>query len=82
MQTKLTLSVDKDTIEQAKAYAKKHGVSLSKMIQEFLSKKIQADMAEEVEVPEDLKDVYGAVKVPKDFDYKKAKKEYLEKKYL
>lgn len=36
MNTKLTLSLNKDVIEQAKAYAKEKGISLSQMVENFL----------------------------------------------
>jgi hypothetical protein len=36
MNTKLTLNLDKDVIEQAKSYAKDHKVSLSKLIENYL----------------------------------------------
>ena len=36
MKTKLTLSIDKDTTEKAKRYAKKRGKSLSKLIESYL----------------------------------------------
>lgn len=35
MQTKLTLTMDKDAIEKAKRFAKNHHTSLSSMVQEF-----------------------------------------------
>ncbi|ARN78693.1 hypothetical protein BST97_12215 [Nonlabens spongiae] len=38
MKTKLTLTVEKDVIEQAKEYAKNTGVSLSELIQEYLTR--------------------------------------------
>ena len=37
MDTKLTLSLDKSVIEQAKNYAKSNKVSLSKLIESYLS---------------------------------------------
>lgn len=37
MNTKLTLSLDKEIIEKAKTYAKRHGVSLSKRIENYLN---------------------------------------------
>ncbi len=37
MDTKLTLSLDKSVIEQAKNYAKTNKVSLSKLIESYLS---------------------------------------------
>jgi len=36
MNTKLTLNLDKEVIEQAKVYAKDHRVSLSKLIENYL----------------------------------------------
>lgn len=80
MQTKLTLSVDQQIIEQAKAYAKRKGISLSKLVQEFLKQKA-TEAEEEMEVPEQLKGIYGAFEIPEDFDYKKEKAKYLLEKY-
>ncbi|MEM6806223.1 MAG: DUF6364 family protein [Bacteroidota bacterium] len=36
MNTKLTLSLNKEVIEQAKKYAKTHNVSLSSLIENYL----------------------------------------------
>lgn len=80
MQTKLTLSLEQKVIEQAKAYAKKHGMSLSKLVQELLTEKITTK-GEELDIPEEFKGVFGAVKLPEGFDYKKEKAEYLRKKF-
>lgn len=80
MQTKLTLSLEQQVIERAKAYAKKRGTSLSKLVQELLMEKTEA-LNEDVEVPEEFKGVFGSVKLPEDFDYKKEKAKYLREKY-
>jgi hypothetical protein len=37
MNTKLTLNLDKDIIEQAKSYAKDNRISLSKLIENYLN---------------------------------------------
>lgn len=37
MQTKLTLRLDDSVIEQAKLYAKQHGLSLSQMVSDYFS---------------------------------------------
>lgn len=37
MNTKLTLNIDKSVIEEAKSYAKEKDVSLSKLIESYLS---------------------------------------------
>jgi hypothetical protein len=38
MKTKLTLTVEKDIVEEAKQYAKATGVSLSELIQNYLKR--------------------------------------------
>ena len=81
MQTKLTLSLDQQVIERAKAYAKKRGTSLSKLVQELLMEKTEALNEKEVEIPEEFKGVFASVKLPEDFDYKKEKTKYLREKY-
>ena len=35
MKTKLTLTLDKEVIKEAKAYAKDHGQSLSKIVENY-----------------------------------------------
>ncbi len=80
MQTKLTLSVDQEVIDRAKEYARQQGISLSKLVQQLLSKEAKPKKTE-VEVPEALKGVYGAFELPEDFDYKKEKAKYLWEKY-
>ena len=37
MNTKLTLNLDKEIINEAKIYAKSHSVSLSKLIENYLN---------------------------------------------
>ena len=80
MQTKLTLSIEESVIDQAKTYAKKQGTSLSKIVQEFLKQKA-AEIKDEMDIPDEFKGIYGAVKLPEDFEYKEEKAEYLRKKY-
>lgn len=80
MQTKLTLSLEQKVIEQAKAYAKRQGMSLSKLVQELLAEKTKSKDKDQ-DIPEEFKGVFGAVKLPEGFDYKKEKAEYLRKKY-
>lgn len=80
MQTKLTLSIEQEVIDRAKDYAKQQGISLSKLVQELLSQKAKPEPGD-IEVPEDLKGVFGAFKLPDDFDYKKEKAKRLWEKY-
>lgn len=91
MDTKLTLKLDKEVIELAKEYVKERGTSLSKFIEDFLRKQVKTKDKEYVDIYEGLspevreiamsfKDE-GKISLPEDFDYKKAKADYLLKKY-
>jgi hypothetical protein len=81
MTTKLTLTVEKDVIERAKAYAQKTGRSLSELIESHLESLIQ-EKKEEGKLSPRLKKIVGSVKLPKGFDEKKELRKVLEKKYL
>mgnify|MGYP005815733757 CR=1 FL=1 len=82
MNTKLTLSLDKEVIEEAKAYAKATGRSLSEMIETYLKKVTRPQKVDEEELSEDLKKLYGCIKLPEDFDYKKEMGKILYEKYM
>ncbi len=81
MNTKLTLTIEKNVIEKAKRYAKQTGRSLSDIIEKYLEE-ISAEEVDSAGLSNQLKEIVGSVKLPKNFDEKKAKREYLEKKYL
>ncbi len=80
MNTKLTLSVDKEVIERAKRYSKARKISLSKLVESYLlsvtSKKNQDD-----EITPLVKSLSGVIKLDEDFDYKKEYADYLTEKY-
>jgi hypothetical protein len=79
MDAKLTLSLDKKTIEQAKKYARKKNTSLSKLIENYLSKVTSADK-EEVEISPLVKSLSGIVNLS-GADPKKSYSDYLANKY-
>lgn len=84
MQTKLTLTVDQDVIENAKDYAKKHERSLSNIVEEYLkslsSFKSQNKKAKFSKIVKELK---GSVKDPnKNKSYKELLQEVLIEKHL
>jgi hypothetical protein len=83
MDSKLTLKLDKSVIEQAKVYAKKNQVSLSRLIENYLASLTQKDKSnkKEIEITPLVKSLSGSIKVPDDFDYDKAKYDYLMEKY-
>ncbi len=80
MTTKLTLTVEKDIIELAKAYANKKGRSLSDLIENYLKSLVQKDTTQNTLSP-NVKKLLGSVKAPKGFDYKKELGIALSKKY-
>jgi len=85
MNTKLTLSLKKTVIENAKIYAKGTGRSLSEMVENYfksLMSNSNNNKNNEDEFESSIKKITGIVSLPPNFDGKKAVQEYLEEKYL
>lgn len=80
MDSKLTLNVNKSVIEKAKDYAKSHNVSLSQIIESYLSSLVNKK-DKEIEITPLVKSLSGVIKLNKDFDYKKEYTDYLLEKY-
>ncbi|MFN4198597.1 MAG: DUF6364 family protein [Flavobacterium sp.] len=86
MNTKLTLSLDKEVIEKAKIYAKGTGRSLSEMVENYFISLVEKpnkknDSIKDDEIDPQLKKLVGIIQLPPDFDIKKAKEEYYKEKY-
>jgi len=85
MKAKLTLLLDKGTIEEAKEYAAENDTSLSRMFEQFiqatLDKVSRKKPVRRKKSHPDVQRLIGIIKLPKDFDYKKAREEYLTEKY-
>jgi len=80
MITKLTLTLNQQVIESAKAYAKRNGKSLSSIVESYLR---SLDHTEEKRtLSPDVKRLIGSVKLSKNFDYKKELQEAIIKKHL
>jgi hypothetical protein len=80
MDKKLTLSLDQDIIERAKVYAKEHQISLSKLVEAYLSSIV--DKSQEVtSITPLVQSLSGLVNIPEDFDYKNKYTDYLLEKY-
>lgn len=79
MNTKLTLNLDKDVIEEAKNYAKYNKVSLSKLIENYLHSLTQKKERNEQVSPlvESLTGIIPADNISMENDYTT----YLEQKY-
>jgi len=80
MDKKLTLSLNHQVIELAKKYAKSNNTSLSKLIENYLGT-LTSQINEEIEITPLVESLSGIIDLPKDFDYKKSKQEFLKKKY-
>jgi hypothetical protein len=83
MDAKLTLKLDKSVIEKAKIYAAEHQHSLSLLVENYLKAITENDKAENnVEISSFVKSLaVGKGEVSEDFDYKKARQEYLSEKH-
>lgn len=81
MTTKLTLKINKRIIDRAKKIASDRNTSVSKLVENYLDLISQNDKKDEVKITPLVKSLIGAVKLPKEFDYKKEYSDYLLKKY-
>ena len=79
MDTKLTLKLNRSVIENAKIYAKNKNVSLSQLIETYLS--LLTNPKAQEEVTPLVKSLSGIVKLPKGYDYKTHYKKHISDKY-
>ncbi len=83
MNTKLTLTIEKEIIERAKNYAKGKNRSLSDIIENYLKILTNEErINKRKKLNPAVESLKGSFKMPKDMDYKKVLKDRLEKKYL
>jgi len=80
MTTKLTLSIEKEVIEQSKRYAASQNRSLSDLIESYL-RTITVTEKKSIEITDKVKSLSGAFKAPADFDYKKILEEEIIRKH-
>lgn len=80
MDKKLTLSLNKSIIENAKRYAKTNNISLSKLIESYLAS-LTKRTNNEPEITPLVKSLSGVIELPSKFDDKDAHSEYLMEKY-
>ena len=86
MKTKLTLSLEKEVIEQAKIYAKGTGRSLSEMVENYFKSLVEKsnkknNKEEYNDIHPSIKKLIGRITLPEDFDIKKAREEHYKEKY-
>jgi len=68
--SKLTLSVDDRVVSRAKRYAKQHGVSVSKMVESYLSSVGEPTPAAQADAPI-LRSLRGSLKTADPREYRK-----------
>lgn len=80
MATKLTLSLDSKIIEAAKKYSEKKGISLSKIVEEYLARITGPKIVSSKRSVKELRGIAGPV--ASDFDYKKAVRDHVFDKHF
>lgn len=78
MSNKLTLSLNKEVIEEAKSYAKQHQTSISKLVENYLNSLTRATN-KKTKVSPIVESLTGII--PSDFDEKKEYRDYIDEKY-
>jgi hypothetical protein len=81
MDTKLTLSLDKEVIEAAKAYARTRNTSLSNLVENYLASVTTKSKVDPDDISPLVKSLSGVLKPDKHVDPKKQYADYLAKKY-
>ena len=82
MQTKLTLRIDSDLIEEAKKVAEERNVSLSRMAADLLRSVTKREGSIPMEeLPPVTKSLYGSLKSGPAIDPSEEYRDFLEKKY-
>ena len=71
MSTKLTLTIEKEIIDQAKKYAQFKGRSLSDLVESYFKYLTQSKESQKADLSPKTKKLKGIIKVEPDFDYKK-----------
>lgn len=82
MDAKLTIRIDKATLEQAKQYAKANHTSLGRMIEDYLATLIaRSNHEEEVDISPFVRSLSSKVKSSDTINAKEVYREYLYRKY-
>lgn len=85
MTTKLTLSINREVIKNAKQLSQKNGISISQMVENFLKQSIKDQpentIRKKEELPAFLKKMHGAVKTKDKREYKDVYRNYISEKH-
>ena len=82
MNTKLTLTIEKEVIDIAKKYAKEKGQSLSEMVENYFKfVTVKRIKVKEKQLSSRVRKLRGIIKSDSNIDYKQILNEELSKKY-
>lgn len=81
MSTKLTLSLEKDIIQRAKAYAKDQDISLSKLIENYLLRVVSDYGEADAPAGSIVAELSGIITLDAAADYRAEHADYLTEKY-
>jgi hypothetical protein len=81
METKLTLKLDKDVIEEARQYAKNKNISLSRMVEKYFKSLTEKKRKKEINYSPLIEELSGIIRLDKDFDFRENHTNYLIEKY-
>jgi hypothetical protein len=76
MNKKLTLSLNESVIEKAKLYAQHHEISLSRLVESYLSSLIE-NKTQDIEITPLVESLSGVFQFPSDFDLRNDYTDYL-----
>ncbi|MCB9233339.1 MAG: hypothetical protein H6581_16900 [Bacteroidia bacterium] len=80
MDAKLTLKLDKDTIERAKEFAQKQNISLSRLIENLLDNLVSEK--ENQAISPNVQNLLGVLDLENDFNLVEDRTDYLFRTYL
>jgi len=82
MNTKLTLTIEKEVIETAKKYAKEKGQSLSEMVENYFKLiTVNREKIRPKQLSPKVRKLRGIINTAENFDYKEVLTKELSKKY-
>ena len=81
MNTKLTLKLNKRSIERAKRYAKKNRQSLSGIVENYFNIISNKDLPNDIEISPNVLELSGIIQLSENMNIKEAYGKHLEEKY-
>lgn len=81
MNTKLTLKLNKKTIDRAKKYARKNSQSLSVMVEKYFNLISEKDSLTEMEISPNVLELSGIIRLSKNIDAREVYGKHIEDKY-